>query len=53
MANDIKATPTLRGRDAVNFYKKLLENKSKKIDPQVIIDIRNSAKMLNSIFKTK
>jgi hypothetical protein len=53
MAKPIKITPVLKGTDAVNFFKKLDENKLKKVDNTYLLAIRNSAKQLQSILKAK
>ncbi|SFQ59142.1 hypothetical protein [Flavobacterium akiainvivens] len=53
MAKPIKITPVLRGADAVDFLKKLDENKQKKVSGDYLSAIRNSAKQLESIFKRK
>ena len=44
MARDIKPTPVIWGKDAVNFYKKLEENKHKKADKETLARIERSVK---------
>jgi len=51
MAKPIKNTPVLEGKDAVNFFIKLQENKDKKADRTHLSDIRESARQLQSIFR--
>ncbi len=53
MARDIKTTPIIRGKDAVNFYKKLEENKNKKIDTVTMLRIEQNSQMIRSTFRTK
>lgn len=51
MAKPIKNTPTLKGKDAINFYAKLEENRSKKVDRSYLMSIRHEAAKLKSILK--
>jgi hypothetical protein len=51
MARDIKATPIIRGKDAVIFYKKLEENKSKKADKDTMLRIEQSVRFFKSAHK--
>jgi hypothetical protein len=51
MAKPIKNTPILKGKDAINFYAKLEENKSKKVDKATLLAIRESAMQLRSILQ--
>ena len=37
MAKPIKNTPVLKGKDAINFYAKIEENRSKKVDRATLI----------------
>lgn len=49
MAKPIKATPTIKGKDAVRFYKILEANKSVVVPQSKIDEIREAAKLLDSI----
>jgi len=49
MARDIKPTPVIWGKDAVNFYKKLEENKHKKADKETLSRIEQSVKFFHLI----
>ena len=49
MAREIKATPIIRGKDAVVFFNKLEENKNKKVDREVLWAIEQSAKYFESL----
>jgi len=51
MAKPIKNTPVLTGRDAVNFFAKIEENKDKKVDQSRLVSIREDAHKLRSILK--
>jgi hypothetical protein len=42
MAREIKTTPVIRGKDAVNFYRKLDENRNKKADRETLLRIEQS-----------
>jgi hypothetical protein len=53
MAKPIKNTPVLEGRDAVNFFMKLEENKDKKVDRARLLAIRESAQQLQSIYRPR
>jgi hypothetical protein len=53
MAKPIKNTPVLEGKDAINFFKKLEENKDKKVDRARLLDIRESAQQLQSIYRPR
>jgi hypothetical protein len=53
MAKPIKSTPILKGKDAINFYAKLEENKSKKVDKATLLAIRESAMQLRSILQPR
>jgi hypothetical protein len=53
MAKPIKNTPVLEGKDAINFFKKLEENKDKKVDRARLLDIRESAQRLQSIYRPR
>jgi hypothetical protein len=44
MARDIKTTPLIKGKDAVNFYKKLEESNTKKVDMATLHRIEQSVK---------
>ncbi|HTN06066.1 hypothetical protein [Agriterribacter sp.] len=52
MAKPIQTTPVLKGRDAVNFFAKLEENRNKRIDKKELSDIRKNAEKLRSILKS-
>ena len=49
MAKPIKETPVLKGKDAVNFIKKMKENSKKKIDPAIIAKMHENFSRLQSI----
>lgn len=51
MAKPIKITPVLRSNDAVNFYRKLEENKDSKVSTERLLEIRKAAKEFQSILK--
>lgn len=51
MAKPIKHTPVLKGRDAVNFFTKIEDNKNKKIDKGSLLSIQKDAAKLRSLFK--
>jgi hypothetical protein len=51
MARDIKPTPVIRGKDAVNFYKKLEANRYKKADKNTLLQIEQSVKFFNNSHK--
>ena len=51
MAKPIKNTPVLEGKDAINFFTRLKENKNKKVDRAYLLAIRENAKKLQSIFR--
>ncbi len=51
MAKPIKITPVLRSNDAVNFYRKLEENKNSKISREHLLEIRKNAAEFRSIIK--
>jgi hypothetical protein len=53
MAKPIKNTPVLEGKDAINFYTKLEENKNKKVDSAALSAILNNAKQLQSILRSR
>ena len=53
MAKPIKNTPILKGKDAINFYAKLEENKSKKVDKATLLAIREGAMQLRSILQPR
>lgn len=53
MAKPIKNTPVLEGKDAVNFFTKLEENKDKKVDRARLLAIRESAQQLQSIYRPR
>jgi hypothetical protein len=53
MAKPIKNTPVLEGKDAINFFSKLQENKDKKVDKAYLLSIREEAKKLQSIFRPR
>ncbi|GHS96641.1 hypothetical protein FACS189421_02060 [Bacteroidia bacterium] len=48
MARDIKSTPVIRGKDAISFYKKLEENKYKKVDKDTLLRIEQSVEFFKS-----
>lgn len=51
MAKPIKTTPILRSNDAVNFYRKLEDNKDSKISKERLLEIRKTATEFRSILK--
>jgi hypothetical protein len=51
MAKPITHTPILTGKDAVNFYARMAENKDKKVSINQLVTIREEAKKLKSILK--
>jgi hypothetical protein len=53
MAKPIKHTPVLKGRDAINFYAKIEENRSKKVDKATLLAIREGAAQLRSILQPR
>jgi hypothetical protein len=53
MAREIEVTPVIKGKDAVNFWKKLNENKNKKVDKSVLSRIEQSVKFLDELFNEK
>lgn len=53
MAKPIKNTPVLEGKDAINFFKKLEENRDRKVDRARLLDIRESAQRLQSIYRPR
>jgi len=53
MAKPIKNTPVLEGKDAINFFTKLQENKDKKVNRAHLLAIRESASQLNSILRSR
>lgn len=52
MTKAIKITPTLTGQDAVNFFRKINFNRSKKVDKKILKSIKNDADKLHAILKT-
>ncbi len=53
MAKPIKNTPVLEGKDAINFFTKLEENRDKKVDRARLLAIRESAQQLQSIYRSR
>jgi hypothetical protein len=53
MAKPIKNTPVLEGKDAINFFIQLEENKDKKVDKARLLAIRESAQQLKSIYRSR
>ena len=51
MAKPIKITPVLRGRDAINFYTKLEENKTKTVSNDLLKSIKTSAEKFQAQLK--
>jgi hypothetical protein len=51
MAKPIKHTPTLKGKDAINFWNELEKNKTRKVDPETIATIRKNAAWLKSLLR--
>lgn len=49
MAKPFKITPTLKGKDAVNFHSQIKNNRDVKVDESVIIRIRNTVKEFKAI----
>jgi hypothetical protein len=42
MAREIKTTPVIRGKNALDFYSKLEANRNKKVEKSVLSRIRQS-----------
>jgi hypothetical protein len=53
MAKPIKNTPVLEGKDAINFFTKLDENRDKKVDRARLLAIRESAQQFRSIYRSR
>jgi hypothetical protein len=53
MAKPIKNTPVLEGKDAINFFAKLEENKDKKVDRDFLLAIREQAKQIQSLSRPR
>jgi len=53
VAKPIKNTPVLEGKDAINFFTKLEQNKDKKVDQVRLLAIRESARQLQSILRPR
>jgi hypothetical protein len=51
MAQDIKPTPVIRGKDAINFAKKLEDNKTKKVDKEILLTIYKDSQIIRSMIK--
>jgi len=51
LANPIKETPILKGKDAVNFLHNMKEAENKRISAAELSKIKNNADRLKSIFK--
>ena len=51
MAKQIKETPILRGKDAVNFFQSMKEAENKKVSSAELSRIKDNAERLKSIFK--
>jgi hypothetical protein len=47
MAREIQATPIIKGQDAINFYRRLEENRYKKADTSTMQRIAQSVRFLN------
>ncbi|MHA4893296.1 hypothetical protein ACXZ1K_00990 [Pedobacter sp. PWIIR3] len=53
MAKPIKITPVLRGNDATRFLNAVKENSTKTVSKEAIMEIREHAAKLNSVFRSK
>lgn len=53
MAKPIKMTPVLSGKDAVNFLNIIKSNSDKKASREYLLEIRESARKIQSLFKNK
>jgi len=53
MAKPIKNTPVLEGKDAINFFNKLEENRNKKVNKGLLSAIRESARQFQSILRPR
>jgi len=53
MAKPIKITPVLRGQNAINFFNRLEENRTKVVSKEYLSNIRDLAKQLQSLSRTK
>ncbi|SES11632.1 hypothetical protein SAMN04488023_1334 [Pedobacter rhizosphaerae] len=53
MAKPIKITPVLRGNDATNFLNSIKENSTKMVSKETLVNIREQATKLKSIFRTR
>lgn len=51
MAKPINHTPILKGKDAVDFFNLINQNKDKKVDSSFIASIKKDAEKLKSIFR--
>ena len=51
MAKPINHTPVVKGKDAVNFYNHIQENKDKKVDDATITSIKKDANLLKSLLR--
>jgi len=51
MAKPIKETPTLTGRDAVNFFQNMKEAQNTKVSSVELSKIRQNAERLKSIYQ--
>ncbi len=51
MAKPINITPTLRGKAAIKFYKKLEDNRNTMPTKNYLQEIQNDAKILRSLMK--
>lgn len=51
MAKPIKHTPILKGKDAINFYNEIDNNKNKKVDYSVVLSIQKDANIFKSLLR--
>jgi hypothetical protein len=51
MSRPIKNTPVLKGKDAINFFATIDQNRDKKVDKSYLLSIRESARQLQSILR--
>ncbi|WP_416445333.1 hypothetical protein ACH3O9_06145 [Leeuwenhoekiella sp. A16] len=51
MAKPIKITPVLRGRDAINFYSHIEENKTKKVSKDFLSSVKLAAEKFQQSLK--
>lgn len=52
MAKPFKITPTLEGKDAINFHSHIKSNRNVKVDSNIITRIQRNAKLFNSLLSS-